>query len=75
MTSDKYEDRLLALEEKMRELVMVKDKEGEMILNRRAGLGDRRTEKAREFRQWMWTGSAIGTGVSCRRGSYDEENK
>ena len=43
---------------------------GEVVLNRRVGTVDRRTENARQFRQWMWTGSSIGSGVSCRRGSY-----
>jgi len=49
--------------------------EGEVVLDRRRGLTDRRTEKARMFRQWMWTGASIGSGVSCRRGNYDNKNE
>jgi hypothetical protein len=80
MTNDQIQKSLLALGDRVcvlenSESFDTKGDDGEVILNRRVGTVDRRTEKARMFRQWMWTGASIGSGVSCRRGNYKTEKE
>jgi len=80
LAHQKLEQKIKSLEQKIKSLEQLVEswcgaEDGEVVLNRRRGNKDRRTEKARMFRQWMWTGASIGSGVSCRRGNYDAENK
>ena len=71
--------RVKLTEELMKNIMKMKPadvhKNGEVILDRRRSVQDRRTEKSRDFRKICWTGASMGTGVSCRRGSYDNKNE